>query len=283
MSNGISFANRSLQRESETEYCPAPRSLEMCVSSFSPVQPQSIEDLRTWLRQVSPASRSALQAGSAGETTAATCGRQQSNVSAWYDRDTHCWRTYQDCLLPGISAQSWEIWPKAGMTHGGEFYPQPSWERRISEIGCGLWPTMRASLRGAITPNRVNDKFNNLESVLARQMWPTPTVFDATGAQRSPEAMERAQAGRAIPGRNGGAPKNLREEVVRFPTPAQRDWRSGSGRQENGHTPQLPEVIGGQLNPDWVEWLMGWPIGWSDLKPLGMDRFRQWSGQHGCC
>lgn len=22
----------------------------------------------------------------------------------------------------------------------------------------------------------------------------------------------------------------------------------------------------GQLNPDWVEWLMGFPIGWTDLK-----------------
>jgi len=24
----------------------------------------------------------------------------------------------------------------------------------------------------------------------------------------------------------------------------------------------------GQLNPDWVEWLMGWPIGWTSLEPL---------------
>jgi hypothetical protein len=25
---------------------------------------------------------------------------------------------------------------------------------------------------------------------------------------------------------------------------------------------------GGKLNPMWVEWLMGWPAGWTDLKPL---------------
>ena len=24
----------------------------------------------------------------------------------------------------------------------------------------------------------------------------------------------------------------------------------------------------GSLNPTWVEWLMGWPLGWTDLKPL---------------
>ena len=30
----------------------------------------------------------------------------------------------------------------------------------------------------------------------------------------------------------------------------------------------------GQLNPSWVEWLMAWPIGWTDLKPLATDKFR---------
>lgn len=50
----------------------------------------------------------------------------------------------------------------------------------------------------------------------------------------------------------------------------------------------LDEVVvqragGGHLNPDWVEWLMGWPIGWTDLEPLAMDKFRQWLEQHGAC
>ena len=39
--------------------------------------------------------------------------------------------------------------------------------------------------------------------------------------------------------------------------------------------------VGGSLNPLWVEWLMGWPIGWTDLRPLGMDKFRQWFDSHG--
>ena len=29
---------------------------------------------------------------------------------------------------------------------------------------------------------------------------------------------------------------------------------------------------GGKLNPTWVEWLMGWPLGWTDLKPLVTDK-----------
>jgi hypothetical protein len=34
----------------------------------------------------------------------------------------------------------------------------------------------------------------------------------------------------------------------------------------------LSEQIGGSLNPTWVEWLMGWPLGWTDLKPLATGK-----------
>jgi len=36
----------------------------------------------------------------------------------------------------------------------------------------------------------------------------------------------------------------------------------------------------GRLNPQFVEWLMGWPIGWTELQPLAMDRFQQWLREH---
>jgi DNA (cytosine-5)-methyltransferase 1 len=37
----------------------------------------------------------------------------------------------------------------------------------------------------------------------------------------------------------------------------------------------------GQLNPSWVEWLMGWPIGWSVSGQLEMDKFPEWLNLHG--
>lgn len=33
-------------------------------------------------------------------------------------------------------------------------------------------------------------------------------------------------------------------------------------------------------SPDYVEWLMIWPMGWTDLKPLAMDRFQEWQQLH---
>lgn len=40
---------------------------------------------------------------------------------------------------------------------------------------------------------------------------------------------------------------------------------------------------GGQLNPPWVEWLMGWPIGWTELKRLGTAKFRSKRPRPGVC
>jgi hypothetical protein len=33
---------------------------------------------------------------------------------------------------------------------------------------------------------------------------------------------------------------------------------------------------GGQLNPDWVEWLMNWPITWSGLNEVNRKEFQRW-------
>ena len=40
-------------------------------------------------------------------------------------------------------------------------------------------------------------------------------------------------------------------------------------------------AIFGRPSPTSFEWLMGWPIGWSGLEPLAMDKFQSWLQQHG--
>ena len=34
---------------------------------------------------------------------------------------------------------------------------------------------------------------------------------------------------------------------------------------------------GGQLSPEWVEWLMGWPVGWTSLEPMTEVHWLDWS------
>ncbi len=53
----------------------------------------------------------------------------------------------------------------------------------------------------------------------------------------------------------------------------------GSGAYKNAikNGTHIPHSI----NPNLYEWLMGWPQGWTDLKPLEMDKFHYVQQQHG--
>jgi len=59
-----------------------------------------------------------------------------------------------------------------------------------------------------------------------------------------------------------------------FPTPTAHNAKECASPSEyNRNTPTLATHAGGKLNPMWVEWLMGWPLAWTDLKPLETDKF----------
>ena len=78
----------------------------------------------------------------------------------------------------------------------------------------------------------------------------------------------------------------LATQVRMWPTPVARDYRSpGRSRLERTGSKSgdcLPQVVGGQLNPTWVEWLMGFPAGWTDLsssETASSRRSRKSSGE----
>jgi len=84
-------------------------------------------------------------------------------------------------------------------------------------------------------------------------LWPTPTVQDSA---------------------NDGGPSQFRRNslplnaaVKMWPTPVADDTGYRRESYAQGGT-ALSTVAGGQLNPTWVEWLMGFPIGWTDFEPL---------------
>lgn len=52
----------------------------------------------------------------------------------------------------------------------------------------------------------------------------------------------------------------------------------GSGATKKAK--KLGVYIPRSINPNHYEWLMGWPIGWTDSEPLGTDKFQQWRQLH---
>ena len=53
------------------------------------------------------------------------------------------------------------------------------------------------------------------------------------------------------------------------------------GGSSNWVRKEDPELARGALNPTWVEWLMGWPLGWTDLDALAMDKYLNVPPLHG--
>ena len=77
---------------------------------------------------------------------------------------------------------------------------------------------------------------------------------------------------------------NLAGYAQKFPTSTAHNAKETNAPSEAlRNEPSLASVAGGKLNPTWVEWLMGWPLGWTDLKPLEMDKCLYVQQQHGSC
>ena len=204
---------------------------------------------------VSPAKTSA-QPGKAPESpeSEADSGERWQGSFAKFAPATSSWKTHQRSLLGGWELYS-ETWPRWGSMRDGA-----CWERTMSA---------------------------HLTSGTGSGSWQTPTVEDA-GRNGSSEDWKKWEENRQTSG------CRLRNQVQHCPTPraanpgsrpngkggkiVQEEVKIAEGTRKRG---ELSTDAGGTLNPTWVEWLMGWPLAWTDLKPLGMDKFRQWQLSHG--
>ena len=74
----------------------------------------------------------------------------------------------------------------------------------------------------------------------------------------------------------------LATALKKWPTLTCQDAKNnGAPSQMERNTKPLNAEVGGPLNPEWCEWFMGFPVGWTELKPLEMHKFRSWQQQHG--
>jgi hypothetical protein len=195
----------------------------------------------------------------------ADSGQKWPESLAKYDPNTHSWRTHQ-CLLFEDSTESLETFPNWGMMHDGE-----CWERTMLALPTvatesGLWATPVANSQMAAT---IPALLKEAQRLHPRGQWSLATQV----------AAEHATGNKM------------------WATPSARDWKDTPGMARTAinadgtlrnREDQLARQVyaaenatGGRMNPDWIEWLMGWPISWTESAALATDKFQQWRHSHG--
>lgn len=228
--------------------------------TFAPLTGDLGAELLTWFLEASRAKTSALPVrAQASAENDPECGPTWRGSLAKFDPDTRSWKTAQLCLL-GDSELSSVTWPRSGMTADGQCWELPMSERRTNATGFGSWPTPTVcgnyNRKGASATSG-----DGLATAVAMSL--ITTNSESMGAQTA--------------------------KAMVFPTPTRRDHKGGYTTEaltrKDGKSRKfdaLPNAVlngagvetsDGTLNPTWVEWLMGWPLGWTDLKPLETDKY----------
>ena len=109
-----------------------------------------------------------------------------------------------------------------------------------------------------------------LTNAIGSGFWPTPTVSGNHNKK----------------GLSPTSGDGLATAVMKrmWPTPTAHNAKETNAPSESArNTPTLAAQDGGALNPTWVEWLMGWPIGHTDLKQSETAKSRNAQQRHGDC
>ena len=232
--------------------------------TYKPLTENRGEELLTLFREVFHA-RTLVPQEKEQELTESDqeCGEKWRGSFTKYDPDSSLWKTHQCSLLGDLEKFS-ETWPQWGLMRDGECWEQRTLEQTIRGTGFGLslpTPVSSNATSGAVIGK--NDKFYQTSTGMPRKVNQN--------------------------GKDGSV--GLGRLVQMWPTPVTRDYKD-SGSQEalirardKRDSPGLGLLVGaeggGNLNPMWVEWLMGWPLGWTDLKPLETDKSHFVQQQHG--
>jgi len=150
--------------------------------------------------------------------------------------------------------------------------PAGSLERML--LATSLWASTRCYLtwkakdtkQGALL-YRLSPQMPRTDETGAGSLVPTPDTRGFTNDGSLQMLMKIANSREEWSAMAYRAGRSQKERI--WPTPAARDYKgmSGKGRQERKGNPKdtLPNAVGGSLNPQWVEWLMGYPVGYTDL------------------
>jgi len=214
--------------------------------------------LRTWRAKVTPQGRLVFQLRASVQTT------KEKESGSWPTPNARDWKDSMNKVPPSV-----------GKTRGhslGMKVAQRLWRTPDNMAGGSNLPGIKKALdEGHLKrPSGQQIQIRLEDQVKEPRLWPTPRASQAMNENL--ETVEKRVMKKGFLG------AKLEEKIAIWPTPAAHEGRLGYQRRDTGKkgtqkslTTKVIDKEGGrekttgQLNPTWVEWLMGYPIGWTDL------------------
>ena len=220
--------------------------------------------VESWIAslEATPVSRLAWPEHAPEQTTRDTSG--QTSLAFFESASPHSASSRTSpviCLSEAArSSESFKQWATELRRHCGQ--RRKSARLTVASGSLSLLPTPSACSYGSNqggAAGRTGKERHSLESMARRAMWPTPTsTLGTNGGLVTPAK-----------GREGGTLIEALSARTIWPMPT-----IAGNHNRKGLSPTsgdgLATQVGGQLNPTWVEWLMGWPLGWTASACSGM-------------
>ena len=171
------------------------------------------------------------------------------------------WRT--------VCAVEWEQYPAcvlAARQNDGLLPPQCSLFEDLTK-SLQTWPRWGSMQNGVCWEQPMLEQITKGTEFGLSEKMPTPNSWDAKRGPMSKELMETGKHQVSLV-------TYVKHNPKKWGTPKAQDSRHALRDRGKGNLGEQVSGLhnGGKLNPLWTEWLMGWLIGWTDLKPLEMDK-----------
>ncbi len=254
-----------------------------------------LRGVAAWISSLpdSRVSPSASPANDSHKPTSAGSGPRSGGWLAEWSADTCSWRTSQGSLALGLEESS-VTWPRAGGMRNGTVYPRhpsapltsatdcssspllPTPTAQESETRTNRSPSGGAAIRPMLAGLAASGRLQPQPTARHRGGQPTPPILVVTLEQLSPT---RSFARIPTPvahdckgsGRNGQLGTEIANMKKILPTPMASDSSRASATHKRGN-PTLRGATGAsgriRLSPRFVEWMMGLPIGWTEIGPI---------------
>ena len=218
---------------------------------------QEPQNDQTLSAEDSPVSHSVTPGSDVARTTTAISGRKCAALLASSDPLGSLVRTLLESSAWN-STRCYLTWKHSATPQGRLLFRLLPSMPRTAGIGSGSLLATATATANQLCPSMQKHPG-------CRALWPTPDASVMQDGEQPATWLARRERIKAEKKNGNGMGTPLAMAVKLWPTARSNGASNAGGSNSRARAKRDGQYISGSLNPTWVEWLMGYPLGWTAL------------------